>query len=116
MRAFNDDLASIPYNESQHAKDYESYYHSHIHMLHYIPLKTSNDQVIRNLIQESIEQIFKNKYYAYHMEFHDKSLYAVGCVFSTGTQKICGVGIQEFTYRLNKLEKMELQNFLDEFS
>ncbi|CAG8694872.1 4830_t:CDS:1, partial [Funneliformis caledonium] len=82
----------------------------------YISLKTSNDQVIRNLVQEAIEQIFKNKYYACHTEFHDKSLYAVGCIFSTETQKICGVEIQEFIYRLNKLEKIELQNFLDEFS
>ncbi|CAG8643696.1 12235_t:CDS:2 [Funneliformis mosseae] len=151
MRAFNDDLASIPYNESQHAGDYEGYYHSRVHMLvryiglpfrsedatsqgrtdmwimtnmsvYYleykrcIPPKTSNDQVIRNLIQEAIEQIFTNEYYSCHTEFHDKSLYAVGCVFSTGTRKICGVGIQEFTYGSNKLEKMEIQNFLDEFS
>src|SRR6266498_3616686 len=112
MRAFNDDLASIPYNESQHAGEYEGYYHLHVHMLvhyiglpfrsedatsqvrtdmwimtnnsvyyieykRYIPPKSANDQVIRNLIQEATEQIFTNKYYACHTEFRNKSLYAV---------------------------------------
>ena len=33
MKEFNNDLASIPYNESQHATNYEGYYHSHVHML-----------------------------------------------------------------------------------
>jgi hypothetical protein len=149
MIEFNDDLASIPYNESQHAGNYEGYYHSHVHMLvryiglpfrsedatsqgrtdmwimtnmsiyyieykRYDPPKTTNNQVIRNLIQEAIDQIFTNQYYACHTR-SNKKLYAIGCVFSTGTRKICGVGIQEFTYGSDGLVKMGLQNFLDEF-
>lgn len=150
MIEFNDDLASIPYNESQNAGNYEGYYHSHVHMLvrymglpfrsedatsqgrtdmwimtnmsvyyieykRYDPPKTANNQVIKNLTQEAIDQIFTNQYYACHTR-NNKKLYAIGCVFSTGTRKICGVGIQEFTYGSDGLAKMGLQNFLDEFS
>ena len=82
MIKFNYDLASIPYNESQYARKYEGFYHSHVHMLVcYIGLpfrsedatsqgrtdmwitieykrytqKTIDDQIIENLIQEAIE-------------------------------------------------------------
>ncbi|CAG8743241.1 4990_t:CDS:2, partial [Funneliformis caledonium] len=150
LKEFNNDLASIPYFESQHAGKYEGYYHSHIHMLvRYIGLpfrsedatsegrtdmwiETRNiiyyfefkrydpdkkNQVIMSLVEEAINQIFETKYYIGHTdpESYDKTRYAIGCVCSTGTRKICGVGIQEFTYRSNRLEKKELQNFLDGF-
>ena len=122
IRTFNDNLASIPYNESQHAEDYKGYYHMLVHYIglpfqskdatsqgktdmwimtnnsvyyieykRYVSPKTANDQVIRNLIQEATEQIFTNEYYACNTKFHNKSLYAVGCVFSTGTWKIWGL-------------------------
>lgn len=151
MKEFNNDLASIPYFESQHAGKYEGYYHSHIHMLvryigvpfrsedttsegrtdmwietrniiYYFEFKRydpdKRNQVIANLIKEAIDQIFETKYYNDHTEpeSYKKMRYAIGCVCSTGTRKICGVGIQKFTYSLNGIDKMELQNFLDEFS
>jgi hypothetical protein len=150
MIEFNDDLASIPYNESQHAGNYEGYYHSHVHMLvryigvpfrsedatsrgrtdmwimtnmavYYIEYKrytrkTIDDQIIENLIQEAIEQIFTTEYYASNTELHTKSQYAVGCIFSTGTRKICGVGIQEFDLESGIVNKKQLKNFINEFS
>jgi len=33
LKEFNNDLASIPYFENQHAEKYKGYYHSYIHML-----------------------------------------------------------------------------------
>ncbi|CAI2179730.1 1235_t:CDS:1, partial [Funneliformis geosporum] len=152
LKEFNNDLASIPYFESQHAGKYEGYYHSHIHMLvRYIGLpfrsedatsedrtdmwikarnfiyyiefkryedKNNSNQAIMSLIKGAIDQIFETKYYNNHTdpESYNKMRYAIGCVCSTGTRKICGVGIQKFTYGSNGLEKMESQNFLDEFS
>jgi len=76
------------------------------------------NQVIANLIKEAIDQIFETKYYNDHTdpESYNKMRYAIGCVCSTRTRKICGVGIQKFIYGSNGLERMELQNFLDEFS
>ncbi|RIA99355.1 hypothetical protein C1645_811602 [Glomus cerebriforme] len=151
MLKFNNDLASIPYNESQHAGNYEGYYHSHVHMLvcyigqqfrsedatsqgqtdmwimtenaiyyiefkRYDPPKTTSNQAIMTLIREAINQVFNNEHYANHTEFNAKTRYAIGCVCSTGTRKICGVGIQEFTFESGMVNKKGLNNFLNEFS
>jgi hypothetical protein len=149
MKEFNNDLASIPYFESQHAGKYEGYYHSHVHMLvRYIGLPFRSEDAtsegrtdmwietlkcfyfiefkrcekggnITDLIQGAINQIFEKKYYVSltaNSDFSIKTKYAIGCVCSTETRKICGVGIQEFTCGLNGLNKLELKSFLDEFS
>jgi len=86
----------------------------YIEYKHYDPSKTTNNQVIRNLIQEAIDQIFTNQYYTCHI-YSNKKLYAIGCVFSTEIRKICEIEIQEFTYGSDGFVKIGLQIFLDEF-
>ena len=74
---------------------------------------------ITDLIQEAINQIFEKQYYVSltaNSDFSIKTKCAIGCVCSTETRKICGVGIQEFTCESDGLKKMKLQNFLDEFN
>ncbi|RGB40133.1 hypothetical protein C1646_753725 [Rhizophagus diaphanus] len=118
---FNNDLASIPYFESQHASKYEGYYHSHMHMLvHmlrrwevYISLeyKRWEGGNVKELIEEATNQIFEKKYFVTltaQREFYSKTKCAIGCVFSTETRIISGVGIQEFTYEPNSLDRKEL--------